>query len=307
MSDFGRHRAQTVAAFVLVTLIWGSTWFVIKDQIAHVPGAWNVAWRFMLASLGMVVLALVRGETLRLPGGGQRLAAGIGLSQFCGNYEFVYAAEHYLTSGVVAVICALMLVPNAILAGLFIGTRVTRRFLVGSAVAIGGIGLLLAHEAQVAPVGIAVPLGVALSLAGLVAAAIANVMQAGELARRCGAEPLLAWSMFWGAAIDTGYALVTAGPPVIDMRPGWLVGIGYLAIVGSVVTFPLNFLLIRRLGAGPSGYTSVITPVIAMGLSTLFEGYRWDGLAEGGSVLALAGLVIALGGRREVGGRAAAG
>ena len=291
------HRGQTIAAFVLVTLIWGSTWFVIKVQIAHVPAAWNVAWRFLLASLGMVGLAALRRQSLHLPPGGQRLAMLIGLFQFCGNYEFVYCAERTLTSGVVAVICALMLVPNSLLSALFIGTRVTRRFLAGSAVAIAGIALLLAHEARLAPAGGQVLLGVALSVAAMLAASIANVMQAGELARRSGAVPLMAWAMIWGAAIDTAYALITAGPPVLDPRPEWFAGIAYLALVGSVVTFPLYYLLIRRMGAGPAAYNSVITPVIAMALSTLFEGYRWDGLALGGSLLALAGMMVALGGR----------
>jgi len=296
-----RQRGQTVAAFVLVTLIWGSTWFVIKGQIAHVPAAWNVAWRFMLASIGMVVLAVARAERLRLPAGGQKVAALVGLFQFCGNYEFVYLAEHYLTSGVVAVIVALLLVPNALFSALFLGTRVTRRFLVGSTVAIGGIALLLAHEAQLAPVGGHVLLGVALSVVGMLSASIANVLQAGEVARKSGAVPLMTWAMIWGAGIDTAYALATVGAPVIDPRPEWFAGIAYLALVGSVVTFPLYFLLIRRMGAGPAAYNSVITPVIAMGLSTLFEGYRWGGLAVGGSLLAMAGMVIALGGRASAG------
>ncbi|MDE2404251.1 MAG: EamA family transporter [Sphingomonadales bacterium] len=298
MSDAQAHRGQTVAAFVLVTLIWGSTWFVIRDQLAHVPAAWNVAWRFLVASIGMVALARARGASLRLPAGGQRLAALIGLTQFCGNYEFVYQAERHLTSGVVAVIVALLLVPNALLSALFLGTRVSRRFLAGSAVAIAGIALLLAHEARLAPAGNAVLLGVALSVAAMLSASIANVLQAGEVARRTGGVPLMAWSMIWGAGIDTVFALLTAGPPVIDPRPAWFLGTAYLAIIGSVVTFPLYFLLIRRMGAGPAAYNSVATPVIAMGLSTLFEGYRWDALAVSGSILAMAGMVIALGGRR---------
>ncbi|MBU6266436.1 MAG: EamA family transporter [Sphingomonadales bacterium] len=298
MTHAQSHRGQTISAFILVTLIWGSTWFVIRDQLAHVPAAWNVAWRFLLASLGMVALAKVRGDSLRLPAGGQRLAFLVGLTQFCGNYEFVYQAERHLTSGVVAVIIALLLVPNALFSALFLGTKLTRRFLAGSAVAIAGIALLLAHEAQIAPAGNAVLLGVALSVAAMLSASIANVLQAGDVARRTGGVPLMAWSMIWGALIDTAYALATAGPPVIDPRPAWFLGTAYLAIVGSVVTFPLYFLLIRRMGAGPAAYNSVATPVIAMALSTLFEGYVWGTLAIAGSLLALTGMVIALGGRR---------
>ena len=86
--------------------------------------------------------------------------------------------------------------------------------------------------------------------------------------------------------------------PVLDPRPQYIAGIVYLALAGSVLTFPLYFGLIRNLGAGKAAYNGVAVPVVAMGLSTLFEGYRWTGLAAGGAVLAILGLLIALSGRR---------
>ena len=75
---------------------------------------------------------------------------------------------------------------------------------------------------------------------------------------------------------------------------GYWLGIGWLGIAGSVVTFPLYFRLIQRVGAGRAAYTSVLIPLIAMLISTLVEGYHWTGLAVGGAVLAVAGMAIAL-------------
>jgi drug/metabolite transporter (DMT)-like permease len=68
----------------------------------------------------------------------------------------------------------------------------------------------------------------------------------------------------------------------------------FLGIMGSVVTFPLYVGIIRQVGAGPAAWSSVLIPVIAMALSTLFEGYRWTVLAAGGAALVVAGLIIAL-------------
>lgn len=291
-------RAGIVLPFTLVALIWGSTWLVIKDQILTVPPEWTIVWRFVLASAAMCGLARVRGESLRLPPGGQKLAMLIGLTQFCGNYQFVYQAEHYLTSGLVAVFYALLLVPNAALSRLFLGTPVTPRFVAGSLVAVGGIALLLLHEARMANSHGGVVWGIVLSVFGLLAASIANVLQAGPVARRTLAVPLMAWSMIWGLAFDVVLAFAVAGPPAIDLRPSYLAGVAYLAIFGSVITFPLYFKLIRELGAGKAAYNGVATPVVAMLLSTLFEGYRWTLLATAGSVLAMAGLVVALSARR---------
>ena len=86
---------------------------------------------------------------------------------------------------------------------------------------------------------------------------------------------------------------------MIETRWQYLAGTAYLAIAGSVVTFPLYFMLIRQLGAGRAAYNGVAVPVVAMALSTVFEGYRWSTLTIGGAVLALAGLLIALSAPRK--------
>ena len=298
MSEEAQSRLRTVAAFILVTLIWGSTWLVIKDQISAVPPGWTVTWRFMLAALGMFALALIRSESLRLPAPTMGLAAVVGVFQFSANFQFVYRAEQYLTSGIVAVLFALLLVPNALLARIFLKARAGGRFLAGSVVAIAGIGLLLAHEYRMAPPEGAVVLGIALTLGGLLSASIANVLQTTGLAKRQPVVPLIAWAMVWGSVANALFSWVTTGAPVLDPRPQYIAGIVYLALVGSVLAFPLYYGLIRSLGAGKAAYNGVAVPVVAMGLSTVFEGYRWTGLAAGGAVLAMVGLLIALSGRR---------
>lgn len=296
-----RGNASSVAAFLLIALIWGSTWLVIKDQISAVPLGWTVTWRFLLAAIGMFALALVRRDPLWLEPAAMRLAVMVGLFQFFGNFQLVYRSEHYLASGLVAVMFALLLVPNAVLARVFLGARMTARFLAGSAVALGGIAMLLIHEYRAAPAGEAVLTGAALVCGALLCASTSNVLLAGPLARRQPAVPLIGWAMVWGTLADALFAWVTTGAPQFDPRPQYVWGVVYLALIGSVVTFPLYFALIRDWGPGKAAYNGVLVPVVAMALSTAFEGYRWTALAAAGSVLALSGLLIALGGREARG------
>lgn len=294
-----QSQARAIAAFILITLIWGSTWLVIKDQISAVPPAWAVTWRFALAALGMFALAAVRRERLLLSREGMLLAAPMGLFQFFANFQFVYQAEHFITSGLVAVLFALLMVPNALLAKIFVKAEVSGRFIAGSAVALVGIALLLLHEYRAAPAGgAAVLTGIVLTCGAILSASIANVMQAAERARRQSVVVLIGWAMVFGTIADALYAWATAGPPVFDASPRQLAGLAYLAIVGSVVTFPLYFALIRDWGPGKAAYNSVAVPVVAMALSTVFEGYQWTLLAGGGAVLAMIGLLIALSGRK---------
>ena len=85
---------------------------------------------------------------------------------------------------------------------------------------------------------------------------------------------------------------------MIEARATYLAGVLYLGLFGSAIAFTLYFGVLRVIGPAKAAYSSVIVPVIAMLLSTLFEGYRWTPLAIGGGVLTLIGLVIALRARR---------
>ncbi|MCK0532303.1 DMT family transporter [Sphingobium agri] len=295
MSGSSEAKGGVILPFLLVTLIWSSTWIVIRDQLGAVPPSWSVCYRFLLGAAGMALFAMIRRVPLRLPPAGIAFAGALGVAQFVLNFNFVYRAEHYLTSGVVATVYALLLIPNTILAWIAFRQPVSRAFILGSLVAIAGIMLLLLREYRAAPVSAdAVLVGIALSVAGLLSASSANVMQGMQIARRLPMAAVLTWGMLIGSAVDAAYAWATVGPPVIEWRAGYLFGIAWLGIAGSVVTFPLYFQLIQRVGPGRAAYSSVLIPVIAMLISTVFEDYRWSTLSAAGAVLAVAGMVIAL-------------
>lgn len=289
---------RNFAAFLLVSLIWGGAWLVIRDQIASVPASWSISYRFMIAASAMFVLAAMRREPLRLVAGGLRWALLLGLFQFTLNFGFVYNAESYITSGLVAVMFALLVVPNAIFGRIFLGQPITGAFILGSAIAALGVSLLFAHEWRSSPATLSdVLLGAALTVGGILSASAANITQAMEGAKRQPFLALLAWSMTAGAVINTIYALVADGPPQFDPRASYTLGILYLGLAGSVVTFPLYYGLVRKVGAGRAAYSSVIVPVVAMVLSTLFEGFEWGLLPATGAVVTLTGMVVAMRGR----------
>ncbi len=286
---------RNFAAFLLVSAIWGGTWLVIRDQISAVPPSWSIAYRFAVAALGMFALVAARREPLRLPRSGWKWAALLGLFQFTLNFSFVYHAEAFITSGLVAVMFALLVVPNALFGKIVLGQPITRGFVVGSAIAALGVAMLFAQEWRASPATLGeVLLGAGLTIGGILSASAANIVQAMDGARKMPFLTLLAWSMLVGVAINAAAALALAGPPVFDPRPSYLFGILYLGLMGSVVTFPLYYGLVRKVGAGQAAYSSVIVPVVAMVLSTLFEGYRWGWLPALGAAVTLGGMAVAM-------------
>src|SRR5437588_9560736 len=132
--------------FIVFTAIWGSTWIVIRGQLGAVPPQWSVTYRFMIAAAAMALIEAAKGDGLRLGRGGFTAAVFLGFTQFCINFNAVYLAERHITSGVVATVFALLLIPSSLLGWAFLGQRPSGRFVWSSAIAVVGIALLFVHE-----------------------------------------------------------------------------------------------------------------------------------------------------------------
>jgi drug/metabolite transporter (DMT)-like permease len=291
---------RVLIPFAFVTLIWGSTWIVIVGQLGVVPPSWSVTYRFAVAAAAMFAFAAFRRERLWLEPRGMAFAAVLGLAQFTFNFNFVYRAEQHITSGLVAVLFALLIVPNTLMGRIFLRTPLEGRFLAGAGIAILGVGMMILHEYRAAAIGAGeVLVGTALTLSGVMSASTANVMQGTKIARAQSMVVMIAWAMLFGALADGSFAWITTGPPVIEPTPAYIGGVLYLGIIASAVTFPLYFNVIRAVGPGQAAWSSVLIPIIAMGFSTAFEGYRWATLSIAGGAVALVGLVIAVAKRPE--------
>jgi drug/metabolite transporter (DMT)-like permease len=292
-----RVDAGSVALpFAIFTAIWGSTWIVIRGQLGTVPPQWSVTYRFIVAALAMAALAKWKGDDLRIGRKGMLAATFLGFTQFCINFNAVYLAERHITSGVVATVFALLLIPATLLGWAMLGHKPSRRFAWSSLVAVSGIVLLFLHEINEHPAdGRQIAAGIGLTLAGMLGAALANVTQARPEIRRYPLFALLAWSMAAGALIDGIIAFAMTGPPSFDPRPAYWLGVLYLALLASVLTFSLYYPVVRKIGPAKASYSSVLVPIIAMGFSTAFEHYRWTPTTIAGALLALGGMATAMG------------
>lgn len=283
---------RVLLQFAIVTLIWGSTWLTIRTQLGVVPPSWSVTYRFLAAGAMMALFCLATRRSLKAPPAAHGFFLVMALFQFVLNFNFVYRAETYVTSGLVAVAFALLVVPNSIFAWIFLKQRITLRFAWGAFLGIAGVGLLFWRE--FGAIGTGVGTGLLLTILGVLAASVANVMQASERGRALDIMVTLAWSMLYGAIGNAAIAWTLSGPPVIEATPLYIGGVLYLAAAASAFAFAIYFDMIRAIGPARAAYSSVVIPFIAMALSTIFEGYRWSPMAFAGGALALAGLYIAL-------------
>jgi drug/metabolite transporter (DMT)-like permease len=286
-----QNPAWQAALFILLCLIWGSTWLVIKVGYGGL-GPFNIAaLRFLLAGLLMAALAPV----LRVgwPRGREQwsVVLVVGVFLFALDYGLIYWAEQWLESGITAVLFAVMPILTAIAAHVYLPAEpLTPRRMGGALVAFLGIAALFADSIRF-DVALLWPMAAIVASAGLAAAA-------SVYAKRHAAEihpaALNAPAMLLGALLLAAASLAAGdGLALPRDNAGWW-AVAYLALLGSVVTFLIYFRLLKTWKATTMSYIAIITPVIALALGWLLRDERLTLWSLAGGVLVLAGVALAV-------------
>lgn len=284
----------TTALYAACVLIWGTTWIAITVQIAVVAPEAGVAIRFALAAAVLMAVCRWRRIPLRLPARAQALVALQGLANFWASYVCVYEAERWVASGVVAVGYAASPLVSLALARVFLRVPMSRRVALGGVAGVGGVVLIFWHEFTTIQASAGVLWGIAMTVAAVLLGSVGTVAASAYHRRGVSGWAPLAWAMAWGAAGAALQALVRGTPWHWSWRPDFLGTLAYLALFGSILAFGAYYALVHRVGPAKAGYVGVLTPVVALLLSSVFEGFAWTALTVAGIALALAGNAVAL-------------
>ena len=290
----------------LTVLIWGTTWIAIKYQVGEVAPELSVAYRFALAAAAVFVWALLTRQRLRFALRNHVLLMAMGACMFCFNFYFFYLAAGFLTSGLMAVVFSTASVMNIINGRLLLGRRSTPRTLLGAALGIAGVAALFWPEVRAFDLADAGVAGLLLSLLGTLCFSLGNMTSVRAQAEGLPILACNAWGMAYGALIMFGLAAVVGAPLTFDTGFPYVAALLYLAIFGSVLAFGAYLTLLGRIGADRAAYATVLFPIVALAISTVFEDYLWTTEALAGVVLVLIGNVLVLTPQRPKPGGAAA-
>jgi drug/metabolite transporter (DMT)-like permease len=284
---------SVTALFLVPVLIWGSTWYAITWQFGVVAPEVSVTYRFALASLLLAGGCMATGRTLRFSLTDHGFLAGAGLLMIALNYNLIYWAEEIVVSGLVAVLFATMVFMTPIGMRIAFGTPIRPRLLVAATLGVTGVTLLYLPELG-RGVGASTFYGGALTLVATLACTVGNLLVVRNNNAGIPTIQGTTWTLAYGTLFSALLAIGTGASWTFDGGPRYVLSLGYLSVCGSVIAFVTYFALLKRVGAGPSSYTTVATPAIAILISTLFEGYRWTPVAGVGLLLAMAGIGLAL-------------
>jgi drug/metabolite transporter (DMT)-like permease len=285
--------------FAICTAVWGTTWLAITFQLGTVDPAVSVVYRFALAALLLMAWCRATGRPLSFDGRTHARLALWGATYFGLNYVAVYHAERFVASGLVAVVFSAIVFTSAIGMRVFFGTPLTARILAAATLGCAGVALLFLPGIAVEGLGRTALAGLAFAVVSMLLATAGNLVAVRNQRDGLPLVPATAWGMAWGAGVAALSAVATGAEWTFDARPAYVASLLYLAAFGSIVAFLCYLTLLGQVGAGPASYVGVSTPVVAMLVSTAFEGYRWDAWAIAGVALAVAGNVLAL--RRKPG------
>jgi drug/metabolite transporter (DMT)-like permease len=280
--------------YATAVLIWGTTWFAINFQLGIVGPEVSLAYRFLAASALLFAWCWAKKLPLRFDSASHAHFIAMGVFLFGLNYLGAYSAQLYITSALNAIAFTAILWFNILNARIVLGTRISRRTLLGALLGMIGTAVIFWPEVQAVSLSDRMLIGASCSIAGALCASFGNVASA--LGQRRGLPVVQgnAWSMLYGGLLNAAIALARGETFVFEPNAAYVVSLVYLSLFGTVLAFGAYLTLLGRIGAERAGYTVVMVPVVALVVSALLENLRPTPAMGIGVALALAGNLLIL-------------
>jgi drug/metabolite transporter (DMT)-like permease len=284
-----------LSLYALTVLLWGTSWLAIKFQLGVVAPEVSVVYRFALAAAIMLGFCLLARRRMAFSLADHGFMALQGVCLFSTNYFLIYLGSQYLTTGLVAVAFSTIVAMNILGHCLLFRAALRPRVVAGALFGLTGITLVFWPEVAAFDLSRQGTLGLVLSLAGTVSASLGMLTSAWNQRKR--GLPVIqsnTYGMLYGGLFVTLLTLLRGSPFAFDPAWPYVLSLLYLAVFATVIGFWSYLTLIGRIGADRAAYATVLFPVVALALSTWFEGFQWTLLAGLGVALVLSGNVLIL-------------
>lgn len=288
------QRLKTWQLFAICVVTWGTTWHAITYQVSDMPAEIGVALRFALAGATVLLACRWRGESLSFPLADHAALALQGVFLYGVSYVFVYHAERFVPSGLVAVGYSASPLLAGVGAALLWKTALARRFVIGGVLGLVGVALIFWPEIARPSSGDSTAIGAMFTMVSVLLSGVGSLAASRNHLRGLPLLPAMGFGMLYGAAAALIVGLTLGRAVVWPTAPSWSLSLAYLAFAGSVLTFACFLTIQDRIGVGPAGTIGVMTPLLALVVSLAFEGFRPDVLTAVGALLAVAGNALML-------------
>lgn len=281
--------ANILFLYGTTVLIWGTTWLGIKFQLGSVDPMVSVLYRFIAAAMIMMVYCKLAGLKMRFRLKDHVFMALQGMFLFSINYWIIYLASVHLTSGLVAVIFSSIVFMNIINGAVLMGSSIRFNVVVGGVIGIAGITIVFWPDISSFSLSDKAAVGIMLTAGGTFMASLGNIISARHQKYELPVIQTNAYGMTYGALIMGIIVIVGSKTFNFDMSFRYVGSLFYLTVFGTVIAFGCYLKLIGKIGADRAAYAAMLFPIVALAISTVYEGYQWSAHNIIGMVLVLIG------------------
>ncbi|KAF7767479.1 hypothetical protein PCIT_a4371 [Pseudoalteromonas citrea] len=285
---------KSMLLYIMTVLIWGSTWLAIEFQLGTVNEIVSLCLRFSLAALCMWGYVLFKRMPMYFDLKTHGFFILLAMGNFGLNYLMLYYAQGYLNSAMASIAFSLLLIFNIINTRLFFGKPIAKRIYSGALFGVAGIVALFWHDLSQFDLSNGAIAGLGLALLGTLIASFGNMVSVRNSNKGIGVLQGNAWGMLYSSVLLAVFALLNGETFVINASWQYWSSLIYLAVFGTVIAFASYFSLLKNIGPERASYIIVLFPLVAVLLSTYFEGFTWQANTFVGFSLVLLGNAIVL-------------
>lgn len=285
---------STIFLFIATLLCWGPTWYIIKFQLGTVDPMVSVFYRFFLASVIILLFCIYKKINLRFSIKEHFFIAVLGIFLFNINYVIFYLSTQYLISGFVALCFSSILFMNVINNIIFHRSSPNIVTLIGGTIGTLGLIIIFYDEIITFEFSNGTSYGIFLGIIATYFASLGNLISAHTSKIKLEVIPVTGLGMFYGSISLVIYLILMGNSFSFEVSHQYIFSLIYLSIFGSVFGFSLYLTLIKKLGSNDAAYVAIIMPLVALVVSTFFEGLVWDLSLVLGAIMIVLGNIIIL-------------
>jgi len=285
---------RNLVLFISTLICWSPTWYLIKFQFGVVDPLISIFYRFFIASIIVFIFLILSKKKMSFNLHQHLSFLLLGVTLFSLNYIFFYLANTYLISGIVTIAFSTILIMNILGERIYFKIKSSKETLFAAGFGIVGILIIFGNELLNFKLEDKTHIGIILSFIATFWASTGNLIHQKNSKDKIPFIQSIAYGMLYGALFTLIVAKFRGAEIIFDNSTSYILSFLYLSIIGSVVAFYLYLKLLESIGSARAGYIGVIMPIVALIISTLFEGLQWTNNLIFGLPVLIFGCVLIL-------------
>ena len=262
--------------FGITLFCWSPTWYVIKFQLGYVDPLVSVFYRFFAASLIIFIYLIIKKKNLKFSFKHHIWFLLFGVCLYSFNYILFYLSNTFLISAFPAIVFSTVVIMNILGETFYFKKKPSLKTLIGAIIGMIGIFIIFNDEIFNFSLNNGTHVGLFLALLGTFCASTGNMIHQRNLDKNFPLVETIAYAMLYGSLVTLLITQIKGTELLFELSFSYIASLAYLSVPGSIFAFIFYLKLLGNIGPGRAGYVGVVMPVLALSISTFFEGLEWQ-------------------------------